>query len=370
MTISLDNFLQDLQSEGQLDSKGKFTLDMGHAKEKLAGYLLEKTEDVLLKLVQTGVAAGASKLELESKATHIKFTMHGAVFPPKSLGQILNYLLGENESENRALRHLAMAVNTAVTTRPTAIALAEWDGQKEGILYRWSSKGKETLPWRPGRTAQPLATFQLMRTPEEYKGNIWHLLSQRDILSMLFGTKRGWDPDRLMIHERGCWCPIPLYMNGRLMEESPLVIGRDRATHQDTNLKHKSEFRLPCGPGSQGVRATTRKVLPWPTHEFPPGPYGAIITAGREDAWVEVPSYLELTLDGITLSRAKILGTPKDTFVRVVAAADGYKTDLPGLKLIQDQQLAQLTSWVLEHAAQMFPAAGLGNSPNLHLARV
>jgi hypothetical protein len=368
MSISLDDFLHDLQSEGQLDSKGQFTLDLGHAREKLARYLLEKTEDVLLKLVQTGVAAGANKLSLESKATHIKFTMHGAVFPPRSLGQVLNYLLGDQEPDQRALRHLAMAVNTAVTTRPTAIALAEWDGHK-GTVYRWSSKGKEVSPWRPGHTAQPQATFQLLRTPEEYKGNIWHLFSQRDIWSMIFGTKAGWDPDRLMLHERACWCPVPLYMNEKLMEEPTLLVGRDRATQIDTPLKHKSEYRLPCPPGSHGVRTTTRKLPPWPEHQFPPGPWGAVLTAGREEAWVSVPSSLELTLDGVTVARSTILGLPKGTFVRAVAAADGYLTDPTGLKLTQDQQLAQLTSSLLEHAAQMFPPAQLGSPPHLHLSR-
>lgn len=369
MAITIESFLQDMQAQGELDSQGKFTLDMGHAKEKLAGYLLERTDDLLLKLVQAGVAAGSNRLDMESRASHIKFTMRGAVFPKGSLGQILNYLLGEQQDGNRALKHLAMAVNTAITTRPTAIALAEWNGNN-GTLYRWSRKGKEVLPFA-AKTKEPLTTFQLLRTEQESWSAIWHMLGQRDILSMIFGTRRGWDADRLMVYDKACWCPVPLYMNGRLMDEAPLVIGEDKATRQETNLRHKSEYRLPCGPNSLGVRVTARKVQAWPQHEFPLGPWGAVITAGREDAWIQVPSKLELTADGVTLVRQSISGVPKGTFVRVVAAADGYETDLTGLKLITNEQLHQLTGWVLEHAAQMYTLTDppLGKLPNLYLSR-
>lgn len=369
MAITIEDFLQDLQAGGQLDSQGKFTLDMGHAKEKLAGYLLERTDDLLLKLVQAGVAAGATRLDLESKASHVKFTMRGATFPKGSLGQILNYLLGEQQDGNRALKHLAMAVNTAITTRPTAIALAEWNGHN-GTLYRWSRKGKEVLPFHC-KARDPLTTFQLLRTEQEWWSSFLHLLGQRDILSMVFGTRRGWDADRLMVYDKACWCPVPLYLNGRLMDEAPLVVGEDKATRQETNLRHKSEFRLPCGPNSLGVRVTARKVLPWPQHDFPSGPYGAVLTAGREDAWISVPSKLELTSDGVTLVRQSISGVPRGTFVRVVAAADGYETDLTGLKLITNEQLYQLTAWVLEHASQMFIMTDppLGKLPHLQLAR-
>ena len=371
MTINLDSFLTELQSEGRLDSQGKFTLDLGHAREKLARYLLENTEDVLLKLVQAGVAAGASKLSLESKSTHINFTMYGAVFPNRALAQILSYLLDEGQvSDSRALQHLAMAVNTAVTTRPTAIALAEWNGTR-GTIYRWSKKGKEVAPWQPGRAAQPLAAFQLLRTAEEHKGNLWHLWSQRDIWSMLFGTKGGWDPDRLLLHQRAAWCPIPLLMNGKVMIESPLLTGIDRASQATATLLHKEEFRLPGAPDSPGIRTTTRRVKPMlADHEFPTGPCAAVITVGKESPKVQVPSLFDFTVDGVTVQSVPIYGAPKGTYVRAIAAADGYKTDITGLKLIQtDQQLYELSNRVLEHAARLFPGRQLGALPNLYLAR-
>jgi len=361
--------LEALQSEGELDSRGKFTVDLGHARERLANCLLEKTEDLLVKLVQAGVAAGANRLDLESKSTHITFTMYGAVFPKGSLGKILNYILGDSESEHRCLRHLAMAVNTAISTRPTAIALAEWDG-KDGKLYRWTNQGKTVSPWTPSGAQTPLATFQLIRTPEEYRGNLLHMLFQRDLFSMFRGTKAGWDADMLMLHEKACWCPVPIHMNGRLMDEGYLAIGKERGTHEPLNLKHKSEYRLASKPLCGSVRITRREVLPWPGHQFPQPPCGAILTGGPEQGKVSVSSLIHFTVDGVLAGTYSIGGIPKNSFIRAVVAADNQETDLTGLKLVGTHELFSLGDWALQHASQMYPAAGLGAAPELYVNRV
>lgn len=354
MTLSIDHFLQDLKSEGTLDSSGRFSVDYNKQKEKLTRFLLEKTEHLLLKLVQAGVAAGASRLDFDSKATQITFTMYGAQFSFPALGTVLQYLMEDQEAEP-GLRSLAVAVNTAVSTRPSAIALACWNG-KEGQIVRWSSKGREITPWRPPKVAQPVTTFQLVRTESEYKFNIWHLLSQRDILAMLLGTKKGWDPDRLLLHDFACWCPVPIYMNGRLMEEVPLLVGRDRATLAETPVKHKAEHRIPASPGCRGIRCTTRALRPWPPDQtFPSGPIGAVITASKKENWLQLPSSIEFVLDGVTVGRQAISGTPDNCFVRIVADASMCQTDLNGLNLVYAHETTrQLTQNVLEQAAELF----------------
>jgi hypothetical protein len=367
VALSIDHFLQDLQSEGELDSKGAFTLDFSKSKEKLAQFLLEKAEHILLKLVQAGVAAGAQQLDFESKTQHIKFTMYGAKFDFQALGQILNFLL-HDEGGDRAIRHLAMAVNTAVSTRPTQIALACWDG-RQGQLYRWSNEGRKIEPWTPPKRDRPVTHFQLLRTAEEANSNFWHFLSQRDILGMLLGTKKGWDPDRLMLHEMACWCPIPIRMNGRWMDPVPLIVARDKSTLQETPVKHKAEYRMPAAPGSLGIRTLEKGVNPWPNTRFPDGPVGAVMVAGNELHWLKMPSFVELVVDGVLVQRRVIKGpSTNQSFVRIVASADHCPTDFNGLRLReQEESLVLLKNQLLESARELFVSGNLGVAPEMEI---
>jgi len=365
MTLSLDTFLQDLQAEAQLDSHGQFTLNMEHARDKLAAYLLKKTDELLFKLVQCGVAGGASKMDMETKNTHVRFVFHDMVLAPREMGQILNYLLNSDASHNRALTHLAAAVNTAVGTRPSAIALASWDGNR-GHLVRWSSQGKETLDWTPPGGGRPQTVFQLIRTQAEWWDSIRHMFNQRDVFGMLFGWKTGWTADQEMVAERAAWCPVPIYMNGKLLPEVPLATGRDRSSQHEKVIIHNAEARLPSWLGCRGVRITQRKVQPWPEMTFPAGPSAAVITAGEEQKRIQVPSTLELVNDGITVERKSIQGVPRDKFVRIVASADGYQSALAGFELTKNEKYNQLITGLLDEAAALFPRAWPGSLPQLY----
>lgn len=368
MTLSLENFLEDLKAEARLDSSGQFTLDMSHAREKLAAYQLKKTEDLLLKLVQCGVAGSASKMDFESKNTHVRFIFHDLVFSQNELGQILNYLLQQEEGGRRALRHLATAVNTAVGTRPSAIALASWDGRK-GHLTRWSSQGKESQVWTPPAGGRPQTVFQLIRTNSEWLDTLRHLFNQRDIIGVLFGWKSGWTAEQELLADRAAWCPVPIFMNGKLLPESPLVVGRVRASQQEKIIRHGAEARLPGNEDCRGVRATTRQLKPWAQTSFPEGPVGAVITAGVQEGGLQIPSYLELVNDGITSERRMIEGLASDRFVRVLAAADGFQAGLDGFELQENEHYREFVGQLLEQSARLFPSAGLGALPQLNLAR-
>lgn len=368
MTLSLENFLEDLKAEAKLDSSGQFTLDLAHARDKLAAFQLKKTEDLLLKLVQCGVAGGASKMDFESKNTHIRFVFHDLVFSQKELGQILNYLLNQETTNQRALTHLATAVNTAVGTRPSTIALASWDGTR-GHLTRWSSQGKETNLWSPPQGGRPQTLFQLIRTPAEWKETIKHMFNQRDVFGMLFGWKTGWTADQEMLADRAAWCPVPIYMNGKLLPECPLVLGRVRSSQQERVIRHTREARLEGGAGCCGLRTTQRALNPWPGNDFPSGPVAAVLTAEKEKGGLQIPSYLEVVNDGITSERRMIQGVPRDFFVRILAAADGFQTGLDGFLLVEDDQYRQLMDWLVEQATQLFPSGNLGPLPQLNLRR-
>ncbi|MBS2037676.1 hypothetical protein JST97_22015 [bacterium] len=369
MTLSLENFLEDLKAEARHDSSGQFTLDLSHARDKLATFQLKRTDDLILKLVQCGVAGGASKLSFESTSTQVRFTFHDLVFRESELGVILNYLLHPDPYQNRALTHLATAVNTAVGTRPSAIALACWDG-KRGYLVRWSSQGKQILPWSSDRGYGPQTQFQLTRTPSEWKETVKHLFNQRDVLGMLFGWKSGWSAEEELLADRAAWCPVPITMNGKTLPEVPLVMGRERSSQRELQVKHRFEMRLSGGSGSRGLRLAQRKLGAWPESEFPEGPVAVVMTAGPEERGKMIPSYVELVSDGIITERRRIAGVPREHFVRVLASADaGFKTALDGFLLVDDESYQELIRWLMEQAAALFPSGGLGPLPQLSLDR-
>lgn len=369
MTLSLDNFLEDLKAEARLDSTGKFTLDESAALDKLAAFQLKRTDDLILKLVQCGVAGGASKMDFESKNTHIRFTFHELVFSQVELGRILSYLLNQEAASSRALIHLATAVNTAVGTRPSAIALASWDGSR-GYLVRWSSSGKKVEPWNPSRGQGPQTLFELTRTKAEWWDTIKHLFNQRDVFGMLFGWKTGWAADEELLADRAAWCPVPIFMNGKPLPEVPLVVGRERSSQRDIPISHTAELRLGGGAGCRGLRLSKRKLVPWPETQFPSGPVAAVMTAGEENRRQQVPSYLELISDGIVTERRMLGGVPRDYFVRILAAADaGFKTGLDGFMLVDDANYQELIGWLMEQANGLWPAAGPGPRPQIQLNR-
>jgi hypothetical protein len=329
--VSVDSFLEQLSSEGHKDSEGRFTLSLEHAREKLSTYLLESTEEYLLKLIQAGVAAGAKELELISKATHVKFVMHGVSLNAADLAEILNHLLQPSQSPDaRALRHLATAVNTAVMTRAQGIVLATWDGSR-GERFEWRSSGRTRSAWKPGGS-NPRVLFQVRRTGFEFMANVYHLLSQRDILSMLLGTRAGMDPDRLLVLDRAAWCPVPLRLNGRWLPR-PVSGPADAAQYLQKAVV------LERSTADPGIRNFDRKLFTWPWSRNYQEPVAAMGAVGRQPTLLHLRSQMHWVLDGVEVGSTPIEGFPVHYFGWAVVSAHGCSTDLPGLRVKADAAL-------------------------------
>ena len=336
--VSIDAFLEDLTGEGRLDSAGSFTISAEQAKEKLSQYLLESTEEYLLKLIQAGVAAGASELQLHSSTTRVQFTMKGCSFASRDLSEILYHLVRNDEgSQARALRHLATAVNTAVATRATGIVLATWDG-RQGQRLEWKANGKQVSAWNLEAGKTPCLYFEVRRTGLEFFSNFFHLLGQRDILSMFLGTREGMDPDRLMVMDRACWCPVPLSLNGRWLPK-PSLGPREGGLGRPRNLKTRWLDLVPSE--DPGIRHFDQNRFDWPWSRNYARPQLGVVSSGFRSSFDTTGSLIHWVLDGVTVWNESIEGVPIGSFAWAVGSAHGATLDLTGLKVIPNAHLLE-----------------------------
>ena len=331
--LTIDSFLGELTREGSLDSAGTFTLSLEHAKKKLSQFLLASREEYLLKLVQAGVAAGAESMEMRSSGSRVAFTMWGVAFPATDLKHLLDHLLQPSAGpQQRALGHLAIAINSAVDTRATGISLATWDGQS-GQKIGWNAAGRSQQSWRPLRKNLPLVYLEVHRTPLESFGQFMHLIGQRDILSMLVGSSAGLDLDCLLVMERAIWCPVPLALNGRWLPKP--------------NLPRRAECGAPSWqprtPQDPGIRQFKPDSVTWPWTRSYLAPGRAVYTrtGDQQLMWI---------YDGV-LVRTELLRWPLGWGV---SSAYGCSTDLTGLSLVEDEVLQQKHQEILDHAAGLY----------------
>lgn len=308
--LEIEDFLQGLTQEGEWDSAGRFGLSLEHAREKLALYTLRNPQDVLLKMVQAGVAAGARQIEFNSSVSRVAFKMRGCSLNPQELQHPFDPLLDSKVHErSRALRHLAVGIHTVVRQRATGITLSSWDGQ-QGARIHWTSTGRVSGPWTPPDRSEPLFMVEIRRTAGETLGAIREILDKFDILSMIVGAKAAWDDDQLFLMERAIWCPVPLMIRGRWLPRparGPLRWGASQ-------------------PGDPGIRSfdPNRTTWPWTCNYGPPCQYVRTGTTEPTVNWV---------YDGVLLAEMQ----QRDCWA--VVSAQGCNFDLTGLSLIGDARL-------------------------------
>lgn len=323
--LSIECFLLELAGEGRLDSQGQFTLALAQAREKLAKFLLKSPQDYLLKLIQAGVAAGAQRLELKTGSNRVLFRMLGVHYPSRDLANILDALLHTN-SDSRALRHLAIATHSAVQIRPTGISLATWDG-RSGEKHHWDAKGRTSQPWRPGKGDQASVQVEIQRTGSEVLEQLTHLMGQRDLLSMLVGSRRGFDADAMFVLKRASWCPIPLSLNGRWLPKPEV----DVVSGQALQWKEREGDDV-------GIRCYEPNRITWPWTCNYQAPRSAVMRfyGPKGVSWI---------YDGVSVGKSKFR---RDSWM--TASAANCNLDLTGLQVIHDEALAQrrqsLEEWV------------------------
>jgi hypothetical protein len=339
-TLQVDDLLRELTQEGQLQSSGRFTVDLSRAKEKLAQYQFQDPFCYILKLVQAAVSAGADGFVLQSGTTELVATMVGATFTPHELENLLYYLLQESSesSVSPALRHLAVAVNAAVGTRASEILLKSWNGQI-GVQVRWTPGGQYSSPWQP-TSPQIQTRFQMRRVAGDVISDVYQKVASRDLLSMMTGSRQGMDREQGLIYDRCAFCPIPIKINnkdcpGYDLGAPPDVglwanfFGRLLGNEPINPKHHLLELYFP-GRALMGPRKTYTR---WAGNRTPEATYEAVLAlpARLTGNTLVIP-----ILDGVSLQIQRLAwpGPPAIFYVD----AQGLDLDLTGLSLVRNEK--------------------------------
>ncbi|MBN9416517.1 MAG: hypothetical protein J0I12_13825 [Candidatus Eremiobacteraeota bacterium] len=211
--LELDDLLTQLSSEGELQSSGRFTVDVSKAKEKLAQFQFQDAFYYILKLVQSAIAGGAAGLALQSRTAEVEVTILGLGFTPYQLENVLYSLVSDSSETTPALRHFAMGLNAAVSTRASEITVQSFDG-KDGLEVCWTKKGQRSSLWKPTQTVVQTRLL-LKRTAADMFSDIGAKLASRDIFSMFSGDRKGMDREQSLIYDHCAFSPMPITINGR-----------------------------------------------------------------------------------------------------------------------------------------------------------
>lgn len=215
--LTIEDLLGQLRQEGELDSQGAFTLDAKMAVQKLSKFQLEDPSAYLAKIVQAAVASRASSCSLKIGLLDIECWLPGAQYDVNDLGSIPGELLKSGESAPER-HHLAVALNAAISTVIARIELAgSQAGQGQKVV--WKSGNSEVSQWSPPTQWNGSGGLYLRfsRNPDSRSQAIYDVFGTRDFIGMITGAESGWTRDEKVLHEKFDLCPIPVRVNGRLI---------------------------------------------------------------------------------------------------------------------------------------------------------
>ncbi len=362
--VTLENLLEDLHDDGETESSGVFTLDPKKAREKLQNFAFVSPDDYLPKLVQAGVAAGASQIEVEVNASIVELLFRDLYFEKDQVQGLMNYLLVENcPPEWRPLRHLAAGLRGSLAVEPGLVWWESWSDGK-GYQRRWSDQD-----WN---------LKELERSEQQGRFSRFHLVRQagkrfRLAFSSLFQSKEHERPGLL---RRCAYLAQPLTLNGEPIKRAEF--GRPRYPGYRIELdENPGESRPPPYLASdQLVEGLIDKhhhlAEVYPTDDRPTSliqpPHSQAtlktLTGGPCRAWLGLEAQLEKTArityieDGVVLETRELeLGIPG---LVGIYSAEGLPKDLTGFSLVEGEAYRAHLDW-LRQQGQVLKETVLAN---------
>ncbi len=321
MLDPIEQYLREQSGEGRRDSTGSFTISAEKAMSKLAAFQLPRPSAWLLKMVQAGVVAGCSSINVNQSAKSSKVTFMGGHLG--RIDELVKIFADPNALLTPAQQHLLVGLRTVALNgrRPVLVIDDPVDSPRLCAL------------WNGGRVSQP------------QPGSVFHrsLISREDgILSFHVGDsplneqyqfKREKGVKRVVADEyrelmaNAVTCPIPLKVDGRRVDHFGL---------EDASF-HRCPILFGGLPGQAGepVLRLSSAVLPEGAEE---NAYAMAWTAylteksrANEICWVK---------DGVVCESATF-GGHESFYLRLYLPADDLATDLTGLHLRFEDAIAR-----------------------------
>lgn len=211
--LRIEDLLGELSQEGQLDSRGVFTLDAQAAVQKLSEFQLDDPSAYLIKIVQAAVASGARRCEMKVGMFSVECWLRGVNCSVTELGSIPGELL-RSATASPARYHLAVALNGAISTVIETIELAGFDGT-HGQKVVWKFGETQTSSWTPPEKDSEgrLLYLKFSRNQKGRSQAIDDFIGKRDIFGMLSGDESGWTRDEKELHQKFDLAAMPIQIN-------------------------------------------------------------------------------------------------------------------------------------------------------------
>lgn len=310
----MDSLLEELQSDGDFESIGRFTLDPAKAREKLQKFQLVEPHTYPVHLIAAAVASGATRVDLHLDADDLKLDFDGRPFLAEEMENLFASLFS---SERHAwlirLKELAIGINAALVSKPRWIDVESQSGQ-QGIHLRVYPDRDRLERVRPGPNA----------------GTRIHVRQRMGLKTVMRFLSKRTSPEEMAIRERCRLCPIPVRLNGEQVSQ-PLAISTCLV------LTH-----LRGGPHELAVEGSEGAMR---LEEASPGDYSAWVALDRESGrgalhWiVNGVSHIE----GFSARAWVITGTmPKDVSQASLVQGEEWQRVVAELQEVRLRQLQAL----------------------------
>ena len=138
----MDAFLQELQTDGQTDSEGEFSISVEAAMRKLRDFQLPRRGSFAAHLVACAVASGASRLLVSASHSSIDFYMDRPYLSSEDLDQL--FLAPFRGQAPLFLKELAVGINGAFGLKPIYWRVESWS-ETQGGWRLHHQNGEQTL---------------------------------------------------------------------------------------------------------------------------------------------------------------------------------------------------------------------------------
>ncbi|MHB2015837.1 MAG: hypothetical protein ACYCW6_02710 [Candidatus Xenobia bacterium] len=212
-----------LTAEGQVDSRGDFTLDMVKAREKLRRFQLLSSRLYPLELIGAAVAGGAEKIDIRVSMLETSYVFHGMrPYTRRELAQLYSHLfLAQDEPGKDRLRQLAIGLNACLALNPRHVQIRS-DGPGGAVLLRLTAAGEALTTAESDGT--PRVTITVVEEP--------HPELVRRVLPGFA------DEEIRYVRGRCKHAPIPICIDGKSINQPPRlepcvlqVSGEQGSTH-------------------------------------------------------------------------------------------------------------------------------------------